>query len=71
MPKLIFIEGVSGVGKSTTTQKLCDKLRGMGFSVDRTESLTFLIPLTSTVRHTSNGMNMKRYSRSMASLPKI
>ena len=35
MPKLIFVEGVSGVGKSTTTQKLCDKLRGMGYSVDR------------------------------------
>ena len=35
MKKLIFIEGVSGVGKSTTTQNLCVKLRGMEFSVDR------------------------------------
>jgi len=34
MRKLVFIEGVSGVGKSTTTKKLCDKLRGMGFSAE-------------------------------------
>ena len=31
--KLIFIESVSGVGKSTTTKKICDKLREMNFSV--------------------------------------
>ena len=29
---LIFVEGVSGVGKSTLTKKLCDRLREMGFS---------------------------------------
>lgn len=34
MKKLVFIEGVSGVGKSTLTQKLRNKLREMGFSVD-------------------------------------
>ena len=33
--KIIFIEGVSGVGKSTATQKLCNKLHVMGFSVGR------------------------------------
>jgi len=27
---LIFIEGVSGVGKTTLTQKLCNKLNEMG-----------------------------------------
>lgn len=32
MPKLIFIEGISGVGKSTMTQKLSDALRAMGYS---------------------------------------
>jgi GrpB-like predicted nucleotidyltransferase (UPF0157 family) len=45
MPKLIFIEGVSGVGKSTTTQKLCDKLRGMGYSVDRYREFYFPNPI--------------------------
>ncbi len=34
MKKLVFIEGVSGVGKSTLTQKLRNKLREMGFSAD-------------------------------------
>ncbi|MEA4823868.1 MAG: hypothetical protein VB111_07140 [Clostridiaceae bacterium] len=29
---LIFVEGVSGVGKSTTTTALCKKLRDMGYS---------------------------------------
>lgn len=32
MMKLIFIEGVSGVGKTTLAQKMYDKLRKMGFS---------------------------------------
>jgi len=32
--QIIFVEGVSGVGKSTTTQKLHDKLRDSGFSVN-------------------------------------
>ena len=32
--QLIFIEGVSGVGKSTATTKLCDYLRGRGYSAD-------------------------------------
>ena len=45
MKNLIFIEGVSGVGKSTTTQKLCDKLRGMGFSVDRYREFDFPNPI--------------------------
>ena len=45
MPKLIFVEGVSGVGKSTTTQKLCDKLRGMGYSVDRYREFDFPNPI--------------------------
>lgn len=30
MTKLIFLEGVSGVGKSTMTRKLCDDLRSAG-----------------------------------------
>jgi len=34
MKKIVFIEGISGVGKSTVTQKLCNKLREMGFSTD-------------------------------------
>lgn len=34
MKKLVFIEGISGVGKSTVTQKLCDKLRDMGLYAD-------------------------------------
>jgi len=45
MLKLIFIEGVSGVGKSTTTQKLCDKLRDMGHSVDRYREFDFPNPI--------------------------
>ncbi|MCL2812245.1 MAG: hypothetical protein FWD25_10225 [Clostridia bacterium] len=32
MKNLIFIEGVSGVGKSTVTKKLCDTLNRHGFS---------------------------------------
>lgn len=30
--RLIFVEGVSGVGKSTLTQKLCDKLKKRGYA---------------------------------------
>lgn len=30
--RLIFVEGVSGVGKSTMTQKLCDNLNKMGYA---------------------------------------
>jgi GrpB-like predicted nucleotidyltransferase (UPF0157 family)/deoxyadenosine/deoxycytidine kinase len=45
MTKLIFIEGVSGVGKSTITQKLCDKLRGMEYSVDRYREFDFPNPI--------------------------
>ncbi|ABX42438.1 P-loop NTPase family protein [Lachnoclostridium phytofermentans] len=33
MKNIIFIEGVSGVGKSTTVHKLSDKLRSLGYSV--------------------------------------
>lgn len=32
MKNLIFIEGVSGVGKSTTTTKLCKKLPESGYT---------------------------------------
>jgi hypothetical protein len=35
MNKIIFIEGVSGVGKSTTTTLLYDKLRSMGYEASR------------------------------------
>ena len=31
MNHLIFVEGVSGVGKTTTTVLLCDKLKNMGY----------------------------------------
>lgn len=34
MNSVVFIEGVSGVGKSTTAALLCDKLRNMGYNVD-------------------------------------
>ena len=30
--RLIFIEGVSGVGKTTLTQKSCNKLKDMGYA---------------------------------------
>jgi Predicted nucleotide kinase len=33
MPQILFIEGVSGVGKSTLVSKLTDRLRGQGYSV--------------------------------------
>lgn len=33
MQNIIFIEGVSGVGKSTTVHKLGEKLRSLGYSV--------------------------------------
>lgn len=33
MPELIFIEGVSGVGKSTLTKMLAEDLRALGYSV--------------------------------------
>jgi hypothetical protein len=45
MAKLLFIEGVSGVGKSTTTQILCDKLCEMGFYVDRYREFDFPNPI--------------------------
>ena len=45
MMKIIFIEGVSGVGKSTTTQKLHDKLCDMGFCVDRYREFDFPNPI--------------------------
>ena len=45
MTKLLFIEGVSGVGKSTIMQKLCDKLRGMGYSVDLYREFDFPNPI--------------------------
>lgn len=33
MKNIIFIEGVSGVGKSTTVHTLSEKLRNLGYSV--------------------------------------
>ena len=33
MPELVFIEGVSGVGKSTMTRALAEDLRALGYSV--------------------------------------
>ena len=35
MKNIVFIEGVSGVGKTTTTQLLHDKLLDMGYNVGR------------------------------------
>lgn len=32
MSRIIFIEGVSGVGETTMAQHLCDKLRRLGYS---------------------------------------
>jgi len=43
--KIIFIEGISGVGKSTTTQKLYDKLCKARFSVDRYLEFDFPNPI--------------------------
>ena len=43
--RLIFIEGVSGVGKSTITQKICDKLSERGFSVNRWLEFDFPNPI--------------------------
>ena len=34
MKRIVFIEGVSGVGKSTMTALLCEKLRDMGYKAD-------------------------------------
>ena len=45
MMKLIFVEGVSGVGKTTTTQKLCDKLRGIGLSAECYREFDFPNPI--------------------------
>ena len=45
MSKLIFVEGVSGVGKSTTTQILRDKLREMGFSAECYKEFDFSNPI--------------------------
>jgi len=43
--RLVFIEGVSGVGKSTITQKICDKLSEQGFSVNRWLEFDFPNPI--------------------------
>ena len=43
--RLVFVEGVSGVGKSTTTQKICDKLRQAGFSANRWLEFDFPNPI--------------------------
>ena len=34
MKNIIFIEGVSGVGKSTMTPKICEKLQDNGYTVN-------------------------------------
>jgi len=43
--RIIFIEGVSGVGKTTLAQKLSDSLRGMGFSVECYLEFDFTNPI--------------------------
>ena len=43
--QLLFIEGVSGVGKTTTAQRLCDQLRARVFSVDCYLEFDFANPI--------------------------
>ena len=43
--QIIFIEGVSGVGKSTIALKLCEKLRDNGFHVDCYLEFDFTNPI--------------------------
>jgi len=43
--QILFVEGVSGVGKSTTTQKLAEILRDMGFSVNYYREFDFPNPI--------------------------
>jgi hypothetical protein len=43
--RLVFIEGVSGVGKSTLTSQLCDKLNGIGHSADCHIEFDFTNPI--------------------------
>ena len=33
MTQIVFVEGISGVGKTTTTTQLCDKLHSCGYDV--------------------------------------
>lgn len=45
MPELIFIEGVSGVGKSTTVQILSNELARLGYSVKKYVEFDYTNPL--------------------------
>lgn len=43
--QILFIEGVSGVGKTTLSQKISDRLRGMGFSTQCFLEFDFTNPI--------------------------
>jgi len=43
--QILFIEGVSGVGKTTLSQKISDRLRGMGFSTQCFPEFDFMNPI--------------------------
>lgn len=45
MPKILFIEGVSGVGKSTLVSRLTERLRGQGYSVQSWVEFDFTNPI--------------------------
>ena len=45
MPKILFIEGVSGVGKSTLVSRLTQRLRGQGFSIKSWVEFDFTNPI--------------------------
>lgn len=45
MPTILFIEGVSGVGKSTLVRRLTERLRGQGFSVKSWVEFDFTNPI--------------------------
>ena len=45
MPKILFIEGVSGVGKSTLVSRLTERLRGQGYSVKNWVEFDFTNPI--------------------------
>ena len=45
MPQILFIEGVSGVGKSTLVSRLTERLRGQGYSVQSWVEFDFTNPI--------------------------
>ena len=45
MPKILFIEGVSGVGKSTLVSRLTERLWGQGYSVQSWVEFDFTNPI--------------------------